>query len=227
MYLTRMHLNPARRGTAFLLASPQRMHAAVLSGFAPEAPLVDNDGRVLWRVDRDGHKVTLFVSSPAQPDLTHVVEQAGWPTGDHGWQTVDTTAFLERLEQDQRWRFRLTANPTYRKKSSDSNGISARWKTTAHVTVAYQEAWLREKSEDAGFRITTNSLDVPALGIANRKQISFDRKTAEGTHRVSLSVATYDGELEVVNAEHLRHALGHGIGRAKGYGCGLLTLAAP
>ncbi|GAB3308498.1 type I-E CRISPR-associated protein Cas6/Cse3/CasE [Epidermidibacterium keratini] len=227
MYLTRMYLNPARRGTAFLLASPQRMHAAVLSSFPPDSDLVTDEGRVLWRVDRDGPKATLFVSSPVPPDLTHVVEQAGWPAADNGWQTADTSRFMSRLSDGQRWRFRLTANPTYLKKPDNQDDGPVRWKPTAHVTLGFQEAWLQEKSKRLGFQITNNSLDVPSLAIVNRKKISFDRRTDSGSHRVSLAMATYDGELEVTDRDELQYALGHGIGRAKGYGCGLMTLAAP
>ena len=36
---------------------------------------------------------------------------------------------------------------------------------------------------------------------------------------------TFDGSLTVTDPEKLRHALSNGIGRAKGYGCGMLTLA--
>lgn len=44
---------------------------------------------------------------------------------------------------------------------------------------------------------------------------------------MTLSTATSDGTLEVLDSQTLGTALVHGIGRAKGYGCGLLTLASP
>ena len=50
MYLSRMYLNPQRRQGRALLASPQKMHAAVLSSFPPIP--VESDERVLWRLDR-------------------------------------------------------------------------------------------------------------------------------------------------------------------------------
>lgn len=42
---------------------------------------------------------------------------------------------------------------------------------------------------------------------------------------VRITTARFEGELTVVDAAALRHALMYGIGRARGYGCGLLTLA--
>ena len=44
MYLSRMYLNPQRRQGRALLASPQKMHAAVLSSFPPIP--VESDERV-------------------------------------------------------------------------------------------------------------------------------------------------------------------------------------
>lgn len=42
--------------------------------------------------------------------------------------------------------------------------------------------------------------------------------------RVTLRIAQFDGVLEVTDAAVLRGALLSGMGRAKGYGCGLMTL---
>ena len=71
MHLSRIQINPARRGGQKLLGSPQAMHAAVLGSF-PEAG--DERGRVLWRVDRDEHKTWLYVTSRPRPDFAHIVE---------------------------------------------------------------------------------------------------------------------------------------------------------
>ena len=44
---------------------------------------------------------------------------------------------------------------------------------------------------------------------------------------MTLSTALFEGVLRVEDPAVLRTALVSGIGPAKGYGCGLLTLAAP
>lgn len=214
MYLTRMFINPARRGTRHLLASPQRMHAAVVTSFPPGSQLETGGGRVLWRVDVDPRKHTqLYVSSPARPDLTAVVEQAGWPASESTWQTATLDQLLDRLADGQQWRFRLTANPVHNVAVPGQRG-----KRLGHVTVDQQEQWLANRS--AGWGFATTSIDV-----TSRRRLSFARRT-DGTERtVTVSVATFDGILEVTDVEALRHSLGHGLGRAKAYGCGLLTLA--
>lgn len=214
MYLTRMHLNGARRGARNLLGSPQKMHAAVMSAFPPGTDTGQSGDRVLWRVDRSPHQTTLYVSSPTRPDLTHVVEQAGWPTGDNPWQTADLMPFLTRLAGGQRWVFRLTANPV----RSVRNPEGGRGSVRAHVTVGHQEAWLRERAKGWGF-------DAQTLAVTERHHASFARRTDRSSNQVTVAMATYDGVLTVTDADLLRAAMRGGMGRAKGYGCGLITLA--
>lgn len=217
MYLTQMHLNPARRGTRWLLGSPQRMHAAVLSSFPPGSSTEGPTGRVLWRVDTSeiDKTVTLYVSSPARPDLTAIVEQAGWPATDHGWRTASAAALHDRLDIGQRWGFRLTANPVHSLAVPGERG-----KRHGHVTVTHQQRWFLDRASGWGFTV-----DGDALAVHSRRQLSFSRRS-DGTDRtVTVTMATYDGVLTVTDPRLLRRALCHGIGRAKAYGCGLLTLA--
>jgi CRISPR system Cascade subunit CasE len=211
-----MAINGARRGAWKLLRSPQAMHAAVLSGFPPDEELPTDEGRVLWRVDRSPHRLWLYVVSPYQPDLTHIVEQAGWPT-QASWQTREYAPFLQRLDVGQRWVFRLRANPVHT--INTQGGAKKRY---GHVTVAQQESWLLARVERLGFRVA-DAAGGPDLAVSRRDRHEFRR----GSGRVTLDTAQYDGVLEVTDATALRRTLTQGIGHAKGYGCGLLTLAPP
>jgi len=217
MYLTRMHLNPARRGTRSLLGSPQRMHAAVLCSFPPTN--TEGKGRVLWRVDGEAHELMLYVSSPTRPDLTHLVEQAGWPTAPDPWQTASLDPLFDRLASGQHWAFRLTANPV---RSVLEPGKS-RGKRYAHVTVAQQLDWLASRSSGWGFSISDTAR--PTAEVIARRTVSFDRRSDGHRRQVTVATATFQGTLEVTDAPALAEAMREGMGRAKGYGCGLLTLA--
>ena len=221
MYLTQMHLNPSRRGTRWLLASPQRIHAAVLSSFPPGTAAESPDGRILWRVDHAAadRTLTLYVSSPGKPDLTGIVEQAGWPATDHGWRTAPTTPLLDGLKSGQRWGFRLTANPVHSVAVPGERG-----KRFGHVTVEKQEQWFLDRMAGWGFAVEDTGGGLP-LKLHSRRQLSFSRRTDWTDRTVTVAVATYDGVLTVSDPDLLRHALCHGVGRAKAYGCGLLTLA--
>lgn len=96
MYLTRFEINPARAGARQLLASPHRVHGAVMKAFPSAARSATQKGRVLWRVDSSEQRTLLYLVSPHQPDLTHLVEQAGWPST-QSWQTKDYRPLLEQL----------------------------------------------------------------------------------------------------------------------------------
>lgn len=215
MYLTQMPLNQARRGSKFLLASPHSMHAAVMSSFPPQVSTRTTDGRVLWRVDHNQHEVLLFIVSPEKPDLTHMVEQAGWPIAST-WQTRNYDPFLDSLTTGQFFSFRLTANPVRQTRDSKHAG-----KRLGHVTVLQQRDWLLERAKNHGFRIVPGIDDEPQLVISNQ----LTRKFVKDGHEVILATAQFDGRLEVTNTEHLRRTLTNGLGHAKGYGCGLLTLS--
>jgi CRISPR system Cascade subunit CasE len=214
MHLTRMALNGARRGAWKLLQSPQAMHAAVLSGFPPQAPTATDAGRVLWRIDRAPNTIWLYIVSPEPPDLAHLVEQAGWPT-QSTWETREYSPFLSRLRNGQTWAFRLTANPVHT--VTETDGTSKR---RGHVTVAQQESWLLDRAEQHGFRVLEGAGGAD-LAVSRREHKKFRR----GGSEVTLATAQFDGALEVLDANALRTALSAGIGRAKGYGCGLMTLA--
>ena len=60
-----------------------------------------------------------------------------------------------------------------------------------------------------------------------RDRLSFQKATGDGGRRVTLQTATFDGLLQVEDATIARDTLLAGVGPAKAYGLGLLTLAPP
>jgi len=91
------------------------------------------------------------------------------------------------------------------------------------VTAAQQEAWFRERVEKVGIDIGTES--TTTMRLVERRRVQFRRGEAGNGSRVSLSTATFEGSLSVTDPDLLRSAMVDGIGRARAYGCGLLTLA--
>jgi CRISPR system Cascade subunit CasE len=221
VYLTRFRFNPARRGARELLDSPQALHAAVLAGFVRPEDHTTDTARTLWRVDRGAHRpdVQLYISSPTPPDLTHLVEQAGWPTIDT-WLTRPYAPFVESLEKGQVWAFRLTANPVHNgRKQSDSKDTQR----FGAVTVQQQVAWLQSRAERSGFTICSTSDKFANLVVRDRQTRTFRRN--RGERPVTLAMATYEGVLQVEDAEQFRRVLTRGLGHGRAYGCGLMTLA--
>lgn len=229
MYLSRIQLNPARRAAQPLIESPHVLHAAVMAAFPDASPTAD--GRVLWRMDAKCHVVDVYIVSPRMPDLTALAEQGGWPSLPETRVTRPYAPLLERIENGQCYAFRLTANPTH----SRGQGGFGRGKVHGHVTVRQQEDWLLARAGRAGFGVrqlteggsssdrdeeVRHPLALDVI-VSDRRTVAFSRREAH----VTLSVATFDGTLVVCDRDRFVHALSHGIGRAKGYGCGLLTIA--
>ncbi|MFJ4828757.1 type I-E CRISPR-associated protein Cas6/Cse3/CasE [Streptomyces sp. NPDC088747] len=253
MHLTRFRVNTARPGARRLLSSPQILHAAVMSSFPGLLPTAQGESgapRVLWRLDHQARaEVFLYIVSPAQPDLTHLVEQAGWPAAaadpqTPGWQTRPYAPLLDRLTEGGTWAFRLTANPVHHIRRKEGEPT----KRTAHLTPVHQKKWLLERQERAGFRIiekpdTSRLLpggithqghehhgDRYELTVRDQHPLSFTKSggpTQSPRGPVSLVTVTFDGRLQVTDPQALRRTLTQGLGKAKAYGCGLMTLAPP
>lgn len=224
MYISRLYINTARTGAQRLVGSPYRMHAAVEAAFPPGANRATEQGRILWRLDAlasDRQALALYVVSPERPDLTHIVEQAGWP-GTTGWETRDYTPLIERIGPGQHWNFRLKANPT-RKVAEDKGRVPREGvvgSIQGHATPEQQLGWLADRGAANGFSLASAPGSPTAVVTQSRKE-----RFRRGKSEVTLSTAVFDGVLRVEDAGLFRRALCHGIGRAKGFGCGLITVA--
>ncbi|MBN6050777.1 type I-E CRISPR-associated protein Cas6/Cse3/CasE, partial [Nonomuraea sp. RK-328] len=246
-YLSRIRINPFREKSRLLLASPHAMHGAVMYGI-PDAP---TDQRILWRLDADNpHRPMLFVLTATRPDWSHLVEQAGWPDGDGEHAAVrDYAPLLAQIAVGREFAFRLTANPvqntstpvqptaTQRERAADAKRRSFR---IGHRTAGHQLDWFLSRTERWGFEVPLAHTDEPALDleprdgepapaprevrIIARERRSFRKKNAGGKPIV-LHTATFEGRLRIADAGVFTERLLNGIGPAKSYGCGLLTLA--
>lgn len=228
MYLSRIWLNPRRSATRAALVELQRLHAAVLAGFAPGS----DPGRPLWRLDPDPiHGVALFIVSSTPPSLEHVAEQFGWPSCETGQGlTRNYDKFLGSISRGDQFAFRLTANPTV--SLSDRSSGRRRGHVVPLKKRDEQLDWLEKRSAAAGFRLaiagSAESVGMPSLPdlrLVNREQAIFGRSGGRSSSKVTLERATFEGRLFVTDVDAIRGALTSGIGRAKGYGCGLMTLA--
>lgn len=218
--LSRILVDPRSRGARALIGNPQAMHAAVMAAFGELSP---GDGaRPLWRLDPHGGGFALYLSGPGTPDLTGLLRQMDLTEA--AARNASMEPFLSRLGAGQTWTFRLTANPVM----SVSQGEGKRGKVVPHVTVAQQMTWLEAKSHQHGFRIeTTDDGDGPDAAVTERRDLVFFKGTpgSASSRKVSLRTARFDGRLQITDADLIRNALTQGIGRARAYGCGLMSLA--
>jgi len=221
-YLSRIWLNPLRRTTQRYYSDPQTVHAAVLGGI-PDQPVTE---RILWRLDAiRAHRTALYVLTQSAPSWEHIVEQAGWPNTSHPQSSIKPyERITDRLATDQQYAFHLCANPvrTVPIATDDPPGKHPRGVRRAHRTAQQQIEWLLDHTKGWGWDIPVATSGDRDVTIIERRTVHFAKRSG---NRVTLDTATFEGRLHVLDPDLLRHSLLVGVGPAKAYGCGLITLA--
>lgn len=232
MYFSRMPVNVNRRETLRMLASPYSMHAAVEAAFPQEAiRRTDEGGRILWRIDNNqGEEPCLYVVSPERPDLESLNSQIGYAGQEGQLQICEYDAFLESLCEKQIVSFRLTANPIYvSHNSAHKPGVH---RVLPHATSFHQLRWLIGNQIDGnghdaesrlariGLRACCDGQGEPQVIVSKSNRVRIHKPN----HERPLTVVQFDGLAEVEDVDALRHTLIGGIGQAKGFGCGMLTV---
>lgn len=212
MYLSRIALNTRGKETMRALVSPQLLHSLVEQSFEGERQ------RNLWRIDWLGDNCYLLVLSKVQPNFLRLSERIGHHSSEQCWETKEYIKLLERMREGQAWKFRLRANPV-RSSHREKDSASGRGRVFAHVTPAQQCQWLLEKSQSCGFELEENRFQV----VDTQWEKFYKKQGAD--QKVMIRTATFEGLLTIKDIDLFKHSLTSGIGRAKAYGCGLLTIA--
>lgn len=177
----------------------------------------------LFRIDPlPSGRAIIVVQSATRPDWEYAFKNAGFllaapPNG--------PKVFEPHFENGQICRFRLVANPT--RKLDKENRPEGRKNYGKRLPVDRDkiEDWLESRADRAGFKIE-HFLNVQTGYVGAFK--GNDEKVKEEVKDDRLKrffYARYDGELRVINPDLLRGAIIHGIGPAKGFGFGLLSIA--
>ena len=202
MFMSRVKLDTMRQATRRAVSSPQILHAALERCFFEH-------GRTLWRLDYYGGCLYMIAISKERPDFTSFTPQ--FCADGESVEIKDYISFLSSLKEGQRLRFRFKGNPVH--SVPEEKGL--RGKVYAHVTSHHKNEWMLKKSISNGFLLTEGRFDMVETG-----QMRFFRESKP----VILTYAIFEGELVISEIEVFLKALTQGIGRAKAYGCGLMTV---
>ena len=204
MFISRIELDLGNNDTRQAIASPHKLHAAVENCFHEK-------NRTLWRLDRIRCNLYMLLVSAHKPCFDGFSEQFCSP-GETG-ETKSYEGFLSSIKNGQKLRFRLCGNPVH----SVGEPGAGRGKVKPHASVRYKKEWLVKKSGKHGFALEENQFEIVETGVRQ-----FGKKGSKSQIRISQSV--FEGVLTVTDRELLALALISGIGRAKAYGCGLITV---
>jgi CRISPR system Cascade subunit CasE len=222
LYVSRLILNLRSRQVLAELRKPYEMHRTLLKAFPTPLP---SDERVLFRVDehpRTG-QFHLLVQSHSKPDWGHL-ERSEYLASDVDDVNPAVKEWEPQVSTGQLLSFRLTANPTKRlgAKADPTRGTGD-GKRVPILELDKQLCWLKHKGEQHGFRLLDANVANNGFqtGAISRKDSQEDPRTAKW-----LSVR-FDGHLQVTDSEKFAAAVAAGIGTAKAFGFGLLSVASP
>ncbi len=207
MFLSKLVPDLHERGVRRDLTNPYDLHRTLLRAFPDEAD--GGPGRVLFRVELPrGEPPFILVQSDKEPHWSRL--PPAYITERHT-KALNTLAFL----RGQRLLFRLQANPTKRAGKSATDPL---WfgKRVGLGREEEQENWLVRKGEQAGFYVARQGFRVVPEGKV------MARKAGQNLQFHSVR---FEGVLEVTDPRRFLKTLRDGIGSAKAFGFGLLSLA--
>jgi CRISPR system Cascade subunit CasE len=194
--------------------APYELHRTLLAAFPAEtihAPRTGDGAGLLYRLEPWGAGWRILVQSHGAPDWSHL--PAGYLA-----EPAQTKECTPEFAAGQRLAFRLRANPTKRLSAGKNGDLLGR--RTGLYAEDEQLAWLARKAGQHGFTVLGVQVS-PSVTVEQEKAIA----RGDGVHRLEFLSVQYDGVLEVADAAAFERAVAGGIGSAKGFGFGLLSLA--
>ncbi|MEZ4462083.1 MAG: type I-E CRISPR-associated protein Cas6/Cse3/CasE [bacterium] len=168
----------------------------------------------VYRWKREGGEPVLYVVSDREPAETAAFD-------------IQTKAYDPDVSAGEWFEFSVVVNAVV--KQRDANGrqtrhdvvLKAKREDTSlsddQAALVAGKAWLDAQGSRHGFR-------VESTGFRVNEHTTRRFKKTRGSNEISLSTLDLEGLLECTDVSAFRDALFHGIGPAKGYGCGLLMI---
>lgn len=219
MYLSLLNLNPRNRQVQSERADPYQMHRTLCRAWGDEYKAA----RPLFRLETAAQKNwILLVQSQLEPD----------------WKFLECSHYLlypaqykpfePRFETGQILAFRLRANPT-KADAANRTDKRNRGKRVGLFKAEERREWLLRRAEACGFSIPIvgeleDGAPVHDFRLTDEKVFRATPEGPDKSKQAVFSAALFDGRLMVREPELFLDALQNGIGPAKAFGFGLLSL---
>ncbi len=209
MNLSRLHLNPRNPDAQRDIASPYDMHRTLKRAFTKGEP--------------DANRM-LFRTEPWQPGACGVTVLVQNATASPDWSFLDgrtdgyclavegPKSFDPAFQAGQQLSFRLLGNAT---KKREGKRIALDDETAYHD-------WLKRKADQSGFQV----LQVTASSYwINEEHLARSPENGYKKRNIPHFGVRFDGLLRITDPDELVKAVRRGVGPAKAFGFGLLSLA--
>jgi CRISPR system Cascade subunit CasE len=234
LWLSQLALDLRNRAVHRDVGDSQAMHRRLLDAFPPGMARADHG--LLYRIEPDPHgdrgQIIALVQSTIAPDWSHL--PAGYLQGD-GWLGTlpEPKPIGERyraLNAGDVLRFRLRANPAKKIHTTEETKTPGKRPTGPNgtrkpLTRDELPAWLERKAQQHGFRLLDARNQPDPISGKEQAGHKTDPQDIDKKMRMTHAAVLFDGELEITDADLFRDALWGGIGPAKAYGFGLLSIA--
>lgn len=209
MYLTKICMNSLDRKVWNLLRDPYHLHAGIMTAFPESKKREDrnNPSGVLFRrepQEKTSPLVSVLVQSLTQP------EWAQFESNYSHTVSLECRDVKPDFINGQRLPFRLRVNPV----------VTRNGKRFGLVGEDDHREWLRKRAIDNGFMVNPESFKVIDEGFARGEKWENDKK-----FDLSFRTVIFEGHLQVIDRDiFIEKGIKSGIGPAKGFGCGLLSV---
>jgi CRISPR system Cascade subunit CasE len=185
---------------------PYQLHKKIWQLFPDKA---DEERSFLFRIEKAGQRCE-----------QHILLQSACPP-----QAVSSELLLLNgpkeiyfeIKSGAKYRFMLCANPTKRINDKDGKEKNQGKVRVPIIDEAETIAWLKRQFEGCA--------EIDEVELTQKNLIRFHKNKKDQAHFGKIQTITFLGMLTVTNSELLIEKITMGIGPAKAFGCGLLTLA--
>lgn len=188
--------------------NPYELHKALWQLF-PDRP--DENRRFLFRVEN-------IVKNQSAQLLMQSVDK---PVSGAKGELLACREVPLHLHEGQLLRFRLRANPIKTIKDAEKGVVEKKGKSftrTARVPLIHEEqqqAWLERKFENVAL--------LQSLNIQKELVLNFRKHKEQRSGKIQ--TVLFNGVFQVLDPEVLVEMMRQGIGPAKSFGCGMLSIA--
>ncbi|MFZ3151743.1 MAG: type I-E CRISPR-associated protein Cas6/Cse3/CasE [Anaerolineaceae bacterium] len=207
MYLSKILLDPASKRVQNEISNRYELHRTLLAQFKDAKR--EKIG-LLYRLEatngNEYQPITLLVQTQIAPDWQLWGKQSDLVN------QAEVKEFQVDSTPGAKYYFRLLANPTAKVKQADGKG-----KRLGLYQPAEQLEWLKRKAGLNGF--------LPeALNLTDKGMVESTKKDRGTTYRIKHFAILYEGVLVVTDQHQFSNSMIRGIGSAKAFGFGLLSL---
>lgn len=240
LYLSRILLNPRSRRAMSEMLHPYEMHRTVMHAFSKngggDIVVSRKEFKVLFRTEaaiKIGDPVKILVQSIIEPDWSYLNHIDGYldTRAENPWEYKNIMPALNKINEGEQFAFRLRANPTKRIGNDEDPQKGKRVQLQREEE---QIQWLIRKANNCdrghsgGFKLLMEGSG--SGGCCSVRAISEGKRTGRKGGKDEKNIIThfsvlFEGLLEVTDKDVFVQTLISGIGSAKAFGFGLLSLA--